>query len=84
MPRGADSSVVANARLSAASKADVAEHPRVGNGSAMPANWGRANLDSGDVKARAIAARGVTDEEAAAAAAALGARRRGASLPSPR
>ena len=71
-PRGADSSVVANARLSAASKADVAEHPRVGNGSAMPANWGRANLDSGDVKARAIAARGVTDEEAAAAAAALG------------
>ena len=59
-------------RGSAASKADVAEHPRVGNGSAMPANWGRANLDSGDVKARAIAARGVTDEEAAAAAAALG------------
>lgn len=70
--RGADSFVAANAQLSAASKADVAEPPRVGNGSAMPVHWGRANLDSGDVKARAIAARGVTDEEAAAAAAALG------------
>lgn len=61
-----------NAQPSAASTADVAEHPRVGNGSAMPANWGRANPDGGDVKARAIAARAVTDEEAAAAAAALG------------
>ena len=44
----------------------MSRNPR-GNGSAMPGHWGRANLDSGDV-ARAIAARGVTDEEAAAAA----------------